>query len=77
MIFDVHRQPLDRRVERRALRHRPRQQHAVVFEAQVVVQMAGQVLLDAEEPRRSASAPLARAVRPGGSGDFVKSRLRR
>jgi hypothetical protein len=49
MIFDVHRQPLDGRVERRAFWHSPRQQHAVIFEAEVVVKMAGEVFLDAEE----------------------------
>ena len=60
VILDVHRQPLDRRIERRALRHGPREQDAVVLEAEVVVQVAGEVLLDAEEQRcffRFAPAP--------------------
>ena len=73
MILDVHRQPLGLRIERRPLRHRPRQQHAVVLEPEVVVQVAGEMLLDAEEPL----ARLARLDdRAGRLGVFVKSRLR-
>ena len=56
VILDVHRQPLVGGVDRRALRHRPRQQHAVVLDAEVVVQRGGQVLLDAEEARLAALA---------------------
>src|SRR6187455_43183 len=51
MILDVHRQTLGLWIERRAFWHRPREQHPVVLEAEVVVEMAGQVLLDAEEER--------------------------
>ena len=49
MIFDVHGEPLRFRIERRAFRHRPRQQHAVVLQAEVVVQMTGEMFLNAEE----------------------------
>jgi hypothetical protein len=51
MILDVHREPLHRRIERRPLRHRPAQQHAVVLDAEVIVQVAGEMFLDAEEAR--------------------------
>ena len=73
MILDVHREPLGLRIERRALRHRPRQQHAVVLEPEVVVQVAGEVLLDAEERARARFGARRFAC---GSGVFVKSRLR-
>ena len=43
-----------------------------MLEPEVVVQMAGEVLLDAEE----ALAPFAGATVPAGSGVFLKSRLR-
>ena len=49
VILDVHRQPLRLRIERGSLGDRPRQQHSLVLEAEVVVQVAGQVLLHAEE----------------------------
>ena len=49
MILDVHGQPLRLRIERGSLGDGPRQQHSVVLEAEVVVQVAGQVLLHAEE----------------------------
>src|SRR2546429_379706 len=49
MILDVHGEPLRLRIERGTLGDRPRQQHAVVLEPEVVVQMARQMLLDAEE----------------------------
>src|SRR5689334_4852308 len=49
MIFRLHRQPLIRGIERRTFRHRPRQQHAVPLEAEVVMQMRGEMLLNAEE----------------------------
>ena len=63
VILDVHRQALGRGIERRPLRHRPRQQHAVVLQAEVVVQVAGEVLLHAEEPRRSALRATCAACR--------------
>src|SRR6185312_1193725 len=48
MVFDVHRQPLVVRVEARTFGHRPAQQHTVQLEPEVVVQMAGRMLLDDE-----------------------------
>ena len=74
MILDVHRQPLRLRVERRPFRHRPRQQHAVVLEPEVVVQVAGQVFLHAEE---RALALFEWPAFPAGSGVLLKSRFRR
>ena len=50
MILHVHRKPFRLGIERRALGNRPREQYAVVLEAEVVVEMARQVFLDAEEP---------------------------
>ena len=47
----------------------PRQQHAVVLEAEVVVQVAGEVLLHAEEPRRAGRPATCAASSPAGSGD--------
>ena len=51
VIFDVHREPLRRRIERGSFRDRPGEQHAVVLESKVVVQVTGEVLLHAEEAR--------------------------
>src|SRR5207244_5962056 len=48
VVFGLHRQALVAGVEARALRHRPRQQHAVQLEAEVVMQRGGPVLLDDE-----------------------------
>ena len=48
MILGVHRQMVDRRGVGQILRHRPGHQHAVAFQAEVVVQPAGVVLLDDE-----------------------------
>jgi hypothetical protein len=50
MVLDVHRHPPDRRVEGRALGHRPRGQGTVDLEAQVVVQVARPVALHHEVP---------------------------
>ena len=62
-----------RRVERRTLRHGPRQQHAVVLEAEVVVKMAGEVLLDAEEAIGFLCGRLAgRQQRARGFGGFLE-----
>ena len=79
MILDVHREPFGLRIERRALRHRPRQQHALVLEAEVVVQMAGEVFLHAEE-EPLAGLRFLRALggeleSPDGSGVDVKLRF--
>ena len=46
VILDMHREPLVVRILARALRHRPAHQHAVPFQAEVVVQPARVVLLD-------------------------------
>ncbi len=51
MILDLHRHPAVLRVERRRLRHRPRPERPLVFEAQIEVQVAGRVLLDDEAQR--------------------------
>jgi hypothetical protein len=55
VILDVHGQPFCCRVERRPLGHRPREQHAVVLETEVVMKMTGEVFLDAKESRRAPS----------------------
>src|SRR5262249_40047350 len=56
MILGLHRETSRLRIEGGPLRHRPRQQHAVVLQTEVVMQVAREVLLDAEV----AFAPLAR-----------------
>ncbi|MNV26890.1 hypothetical protein D3C71_1180200 [compost metagenome] len=48
MVFDVHRQALDLGVQRRALGHRPALERAIEFQAKVIMQARGVVLLDAE-----------------------------
>ena len=64
VVLDVHGQALFVTIQRRALGHRPGQQHAVAFEAEVVVQPRGRMLLDDEQQRpvrrtraRPAAAP--------------------
>ena len=59
VVLDVDRHPLRRRVERRALRHRPAEQHAGRLEPQVVVEPSGPVALHHEPVAR-------RSRRPGG-----------
>ena len=49
MVLGVHGQMVDRRGVGQVLRHRPAHQHAVAFQAQVVVQPTGVVLLDDEQ----------------------------
>src|SRR5690348_5055589 len=72
MIFDVHREAFRLRIERRPLRDGPRHEHTFVLESQVVVQMAGEMLLHAEKSR----LPLARRFRrlgvTGGLGRLGK-----
>ena len=72
VVLDLDRQPLVGGVERRALGHRPGLEHAVVLEAEIVVQAGGGMLLDDEArvfgARRTLALPL-------GSGVFLKSRL--
>ena len=48
MVLGVHGQVVDRRRVRQVLRHRPRHQHAVALEPEVVVQPSGVVFLDDE-----------------------------
>ncbi|MGY4642513.1 hypothetical protein ACVW07_000346 [Cellulomonas sp. URHB0016] len=48
MVLDMDRHPSHVRVERRAARHRPADEHAVDLEAQVVVQPPGTMALDHE-----------------------------
>src|SRR5689334_14116252 len=48
MIFDVHGKVLGQRLEARSFRNRPRLQHTVDFEPEIVVQARGVVTLDAE-----------------------------
>ena len=76
MVLNAHRQPLIRRVQARPFGHRPGKKHAFVFKPKIVMQMAGQVFLHAEEQllrlaRRFASA----AALPFGSGVAVKLRF--
>ena len=73
VILDVHRQALGLRIERRPLRHRPRQQHAVVLEPEVVVQVAGEMLLHAEEPLAPLSPGLTIAGGLGRLGEVALS----
>ena len=49
VVLDLHRQPLDRRIERRPLGDRPALEHAVGLEPEIVVQVRGVVLLDDED----------------------------
>ncbi len=48
MVFDMHGQSLDFGVEGRPFRHRPALQRAIEFEAKVIMQVRGVVLLNAE-----------------------------
>jgi hypothetical protein len=54
VVLDLHGQPADRRVERRALGHGPAEQRAIELEAQVVVQAGGPMALhdESETPGR-------------------------
>ncbi len=57
MVLDVQREPPLARVEARALGHGPGEQHAVQFEAEIVVQGTRGMLLDDElEPGRATPA---------------------
>ena len=77
VILDVDGHPLRRRVERRALRHRPAEQHAGSLEPQVVVEPSRPVALHHEPVARLQSAGRDGRSSPDGSGVTEKSRLRR
>ena len=51
MVFDMHRERADARLERHALRHGPGREHAVALEAEVVVEATCVVPLDDERRR--------------------------
>ena len=57
MIFDVNGEPLVGGVEARALGDRPACKHAIELEAEVVVEIAGGVLLHDETRTRAALRP--------------------
>src|SRR5581483_1089522 len=63
MIFDVHRKPPVLWVERRTFGHRPRFQNAVGFQAKVVMQTRGVVLLNDKAQTLSALEPLPARLR--------------
>jgi hypothetical protein len=67
MVFDVHRQRLDGRIEMRPLRHRPTLEDAIQLETEVVMQPPGRMLLHNELPagRRGNGFPSRRF---GGQG---------
>src|SRR5690606_19492167 len=50
MVLDVHRQPLHAGIEAGTFRHGPALEHPVDLQSEIVVQVAGGVLLDAEHP---------------------------
>jgi MFS family permease len=55
MILDMHGEPLGGGIEGRPLGHGPGEEYAVVLQAHVVVKVAGQVFLHAEETRLAAA----------------------
>ena len=73
MVLGERREALVGRIERQPLGHRPRLQHAVTFQAQVVVHVRGRMLLDHEEQR--ARAPVDERRR--GFRGRVEGALRR
>ena len=46
VILHLHGQALNRRIERRPLWHRPREQHAIPLQAEIVMQMRGLMFLN-------------------------------
>ncbi len=62
VILGPYRQPLLRRIEARPLRHRPAEERALPFEAEVIVQPGGVVLLHDE------AQPFAARLRAAGAG---------
>ena len=77
MILDLDRQALVARIEARTLRHRPALQHAIEFEAEVVVQAARRMALHDEAAGRWLCAGGADCAAPLGSDVRAKSRLSR
>jgi hypothetical protein len=63
VILDVDGERASAGLERHALRHRPREQHAVALESEVVVQGAGIVALHDEDRLLPAPTPLRRDSR--------------
>ena len=53
MILHVHREPFGLRVEGRSFGHGPGEQHTLVLEPEVVVEMAREMLLHAKEQART------------------------
>src|SRR5262245_14003311 len=54
MVFDHHREPFGPGIQRGSFRNCPREQHSVMFQSEVVMQMTGKMLLHAEETRLDA-----------------------
>jgi hypothetical protein len=46
MVFDMHGQPLHRRIEARPLGHGPTFEDAFEFQAEIIMEMAGRMLLN-------------------------------
>ena len=64
MIFDLHGEPFDGRVEARPFGNGPAFENAVEFEPKVVMQVAGGCFLNDEEmPGTVGSAPVGSGVR--------------
>ena len=72
VILGLHGEALFARIERRAPGNRPGLENAFAFEAEVVVQLPGGVLLDDEQQRPARRSPAPPAA---GSGVAVKVRL--
>src|SRR5690349_9130677 len=71
VVFGRHGEPLLARVERRPLRYRPRLEHAVGLEPEVVVQARRRVLLDHEARLAAPSPAPAASVRLRGLGEVA------
>jgi hypothetical protein len=62
MVFRHHRRALDRRIQRRAFGNAPGEQNTFLFQAEIVVQMTGLMLLDYEREFRGRSARLGSSL---------------
>jgi hypothetical protein len=69
MILDLHREPLDGRIGHGTLGHRPRLEHAVELEAEVVVEVRRGVLLHDERERFVGGAVTRAAGRLRSAGE--------